>query len=280
VEPKQPINRRFVVCAQFLARRVNAMGKDRHQKNRQNRLAPFVPMLVGTLDSEAWRAMSHGARSLYVALKRRYNQTTHNNGRIFLSQRNAAEELNSHHGEIARWFRELQHYGFIVRTAVGSLGVYGRGKAPHWRLTEVGYMGEGPTREFDRWDKTKFRDKKTGSRAGNGAGSVPKKEHTGVQEMAHIKTQKRAGNGAHTAAPGVPEMAHISRLPSASLPAPAPPASHDDEGSAVASVTALHRFEHLTIWCALSASAVGRLREQRFLLRAQLLLTRPALTAA
>ena len=38
---------------------------------------------IGTRDFEAWRAMSHGARSLYVALKRRYNSSLHNNGRIF-----------------------------------------------------------------------------------------------------------------------------------------------------------------------------------------------------
>jgi hypothetical protein len=38
--------------------------------------------------------MSDGERSLYVALKRRYNQTTHNNGRIFLSQRDAAKGSN------------------------------------------------------------------------------------------------------------------------------------------------------------------------------------------
>jgi hypothetical protein len=103
------------------------------------------------------------------------------------------------------------------------------GKAPHWRLTELGYMREGPTCEFDRWDKTKFNDKKTESRAGNGARGVLEMAHTSVPEMAHTKPEKRAGNGAHTAAPGVPEMAHISRLPSNCLP-PTLRASHDDEG--------------------------------------------------
>src|SRR4051812_30028083 len=102
----------------------------------KSRLPPFVPLLVGTLDAPAWRALSHGARSLYIALKRRYSPNSHNNGRMFLSQRAAALEINSHHNEVARWFRELQHYGFIVCTSRGSLGVDGKGKAPHWRLTE------------------------------------------------------------------------------------------------------------------------------------------------
>ena len=36
--------------------------------------------------------MSHGARALYVALKRRYNRDFQNNGKIYLAQRKAAEE--------------------------------------------------------------------------------------------------------------------------------------------------------------------------------------------
>jgi hypothetical protein len=50
------------------------MGRDRHEKDRQQqRLPPFVPLLIDTLDQPAWRALSHGAQMLYVALKRRFN---------------------------------------------------------------------------------------------------------------------------------------------------------------------------------------------------------------
>src|SRR5262249_43331941 len=105
------------------AGQVYVMGRDKHEMRHKNRLPPFVPLLIATLDSPAWRAMSHGAQSLYVALKRRYNVKNHNNGRIYLSQRQARQELRSHHNEIARWFRELQHYGFIVMTTPGMLGV-------------------------------------------------------------------------------------------------------------------------------------------------------------
>ena len=45
---------------------------------------PFVMIVHEVLDSEAWRTMSHGAKSLYIALKRYYIQSLHNNGKIFL----------------------------------------------------------------------------------------------------------------------------------------------------------------------------------------------------
>jgi hypothetical protein len=101
--------------------------------------------------------MSHGARSLYTAIKRRYNANNHNNGRLWLSTRDAAKEIGSSSEEIVNWFRELQHYGFIVMMQPGRLGVEGKGKAPHWRLTELGYMHDAPTRDFMRWDGTKYR---------------------------------------------------------------------------------------------------------------------------
>jgi len=103
----------------------------------KGRLAPFVPLLKDTTNTPAWRALSHGARSLYLALKSRYSTNFKNNGKIYLSTRDATEELGAHsyRDNVRRWFRELQYYGFIVMTQGGHLGVEGRGKAPHWRLT-------------------------------------------------------------------------------------------------------------------------------------------------
>jgi hypothetical protein len=133
----------------------------------KGRLPPFVPLLKETLASPAWRALSHGARSLYVCLKARYSSNLHNNGRIWVSQRMARNEIRSGTNEIARWFRELEHYGFIVQTKGGSLGLNGKGTAPHWRLTECGHMRDPPTRDFMKWDGTRFRDSKIESRNGN-----------------------------------------------------------------------------------------------------------------
>lgn len=158
------------------------MGRDKHEKERlKNRLPPFVPVLIDTLDQPAWRAMSHGAKMLYIALKRRYSLSSHNNGRIFLSQRMAAKELNSHHNQIARWYRELQHFGFIVMQTPGFLGVAGKGQAPRWRLTELSYMRDLPTRDFKRWDGKPFINK-IKPRAGKASRGVQENWRNSVQE--------------------------------------------------------------------------------------------------
>ena len=121
----------------------------------------FVKLMLETLDAPAWRALSHGARGLYVALKRRHQLDTNNNGNIFLSQRQAVVELGSNRSYVARWFRELEHYGFIVMTRPGSLGLKGKGKAPHWRLTELAYKNDPPTRDFLNWNGVPFQAQKT-----------------------------------------------------------------------------------------------------------------------
>lgn len=133
--------------------------KDRRDKGRIS--GPFVPMLTETMATAAWRAMSPYARVLYVAVKSRYSFKAKNNGRIYLSVRQAAEETGLNKDTVARSFRELSYYGFIVMTNPGCLGVEGRGKAPHWRLTEIGYMTDPPTRDFLRWDGVIFHEQKT-----------------------------------------------------------------------------------------------------------------------
>jgi hypothetical protein len=199
----------------------------RHSKGR---LAPFVPLLKDTLSSPAWRATSHGARSLYVALKLRYSSNFNNNGRIFLSQRDAAVELNSHHTQIARWFRELRHYGFIVMTDAGCLGVDGKGKAPHWRLTELGYMHEMPTKDFMRWNGQSFSSKYLEPRAGNPARGAPEIQHSSVLEIQHTQAPNRAGNPAHRDSPTVPEIQHITRFTTPTLAESAQSGDADDLG--------------------------------------------------
>jgi hypothetical protein len=129
-------------------------------------VAPFVPLDKEVMSSPAWRAASYGARWLYMHLKRRWSFKQKNNGFLFLSHRVAMKEIGTpHRDSISRWFRELQHYGFIVQTAAGCLGVDGKGKAPRWRLTEVEALGGRngntwmlPTKDFNRWDGTRFRD--------------------------------------------------------------------------------------------------------------------------
>jgi hypothetical protein len=121
----------------------------------------FVPLLIEIQDAPAWRATGHGARSLYMALRRHYNSTIENNGKIYLPQRVAQKELGSSgRTEIVRWFRELQFYGFIVMTSAGYLGVNGHGRAPCWRLTELPCKGEPATKDYLAWAGAKFADPK------------------------------------------------------------------------------------------------------------------------
>jgi hypothetical protein len=119
-----------------------------------------VPLLKATLDAPAWRAMSYGARNLYVALKRRVPK---GRNRAYLSYRHAQTEIGAKSPRmIQEWFKELEHYGFIILVQHGCLGVEGKGKSPHWRLTELGMTSkasadgifEPPTNEFMKWNGT------------------------------------------------------------------------------------------------------------------------------
>jgi hypothetical protein len=126
----------------------------------KGRLPPFIPIDVEMFHCAAWRELSHGARSLYTSLRSRYSLKMHNNGRIFLSYTTACRELRSGRTQIARWFRELQWYGFIAQTSEACLRGDGKGKAPHWRLTELGVRKgsdlEYPTKNYLRWDGKSF----------------------------------------------------------------------------------------------------------------------------
>ena len=126
----------------------------------KGRLPPFVPVLKDTMKTAAWKALSHGARSLYVTLKGRYNIKLHN--AVYVSTRDAEEELGQYstRRNVMRWFRELQHYGFIVMVSPAHHGVNGHGKAPHWRLTEEWYLSKAPTRDFLSWDGIPFTEKR------------------------------------------------------------------------------------------------------------------------
>lgn len=128
-------------------------------RDKGKRLPPFVPLYKHMIGHPAWHALSHGARSLYTALKSRYN--TNQERAVYLSTRVAAKELGSHRDQISRWFRELEHYGFIVMVTSAHLGVEGRGKAPHWRLTADWFAGQAPTRDWEKWDGSPFRDQKS-----------------------------------------------------------------------------------------------------------------------
>jgi hypothetical protein len=126
------------------------------RKNKAYKIrGQFTPLFYETTRSPAWKQLS--LRALFIALRMRCFK---NNGHVYLSQREAEEELGrGSRNHIANWYRELGHYGFIVKTEAASLGVDGKGKAPHWRITDLptGSGGETPaTKDFLRWDGTVF----------------------------------------------------------------------------------------------------------------------------
>ena len=143
----------------------------------KGRLTPFVPVLHATLDTPAWRALSHPARSLYISLKRRVPKGRNT---AYLSYRDAAAEMSCSKTTVALRYQELQHFGFIVLDRHGCLGVNGKGQSPRWRLTELGQTSrtssnglfEAPTNNFLRWDGTPFsprpKNKTPSTREGQG----------------------------------------------------------------------------------------------------------------
>ena len=183
-------------------------------RNSKNRLPPFLPLLVDMLDAPATKALSRGAFRLYVALKRECNPNTSDrrNGRVYLSQRRAHQELRSKREQIARWYRELEFYGFIVMTERGCLGLDGKGKAPRWRLTELGYMNDPPTKDFLRWRGAKFRDQRI-QNPGPEIGSTlaPKTGPLLAPKSGPPKAESGPENGAKGKAASGPENGSITK---------------------------------------------------------------------
>lgn len=110
---------------------------------------PFVQVLKPTLRESAWMALPFGARCLYIALKARWNG--HNNGELYLGVREGAKELGASKASIERWFHALVEHGFIRKTRGAFLGLNGNAQATRWRLTEVGYMNQQPTKDYQHW---------------------------------------------------------------------------------------------------------------------------------
>ena len=191
-------------------------------KRDKGRLPDFVPLIKSTLKTPAWRAMSHGARSLYVSLKVRYNTRLQNG--VYMSARMGAEELGSSKDYVARWHHELQHYGFIrvVEGKEARLGSDGEGMAAHVRLTEHWYAGKPPTRDFERWEGTKFKYQKKKQKQK----PVPQSGDTPSHKLGTVEPPKRdisaqtcPTNWGHKESPGaVLQTGDITSLTTPSVP--------------------------------------------------------------
>jgi len=111
----------------------------------------FIQLDHSLYDCPAWQALKPGPRALYLEMRRRFYGF--NNGRIFLSQRDAAKALNVGRDTVEKYRADLVAKGFIVKTKGHHLGSEGIGQSAHWALTEEMLHGAKPTRNFMRWEK-------------------------------------------------------------------------------------------------------------------------------
>jgi len=123
------------------------------KRKRQRTIdGPFVAVRLAILDLPAWRMMSPVARLLWIELRRELSKGFVNNGKIFLSCRDAAKKLDVHKDTICSRYFELEHYGFLRKTTGTYLGLDGRGLAPHYRFTDLAHGTHPATRDYEKWD--------------------------------------------------------------------------------------------------------------------------------
>ena len=112
---------------------------------------PFVKLHKGTIESLAWRELSHGGKCLFIEL---WSKTDNADHRSYLPYREAARKLKASRHKVREWFAELRHCGFIFMLQEYALGVDGKGRASLWRVTDKGTVRGGyepPTNDFLRW---------------------------------------------------------------------------------------------------------------------------------
>jgi DNA-binding transcriptional regulator YhcF (GntR family) len=120
------------------------------RRRQGGKLAPFIAMDRHQHKSAAFAALSAVAQALLVHLTYNYNTKLMN--AVWLSTRDGAKKLHVSKGSVANAFRELEHYGFIVKVQGAYLGVSGIGTSAHYRLTSQRYGEVGATRDYEKWN--------------------------------------------------------------------------------------------------------------------------------
>jgi hypothetical protein len=128
---------------------------------------------------------------------------------VGMSARQAAKLLNTTDFHIAiRMLKQAVHYGFLVKTSDGHLGVNGKGVAAQFRLTDEPYLGQPATLDFKRWNGTLFEEKPRSKKQNP---VVP--DTTGISEnpakTANLKTSPLLCQTQHSI-----KALHLLRLPS------------------------------------------------------------------
>ena len=125
-------------------------GRRADKSGRSSGGPPFVQLYRYLLDSAAWLSLSPYARTVFVVLLQCYNGR--NNGRLCLSQRDAARLGGMAEGTARKALGELQDRGFIELATPGSFTTKVR-HAAEWRVTAYpdDVTGELPSKAFMSW---------------------------------------------------------------------------------------------------------------------------------
>jgi hypothetical protein len=128
----------------------------------------YVSLKYSVLESPAYRALSCGARCLLIELLRLWNGS--NNGKLFLSIREAAKLVGCANDTAAKLFDELMAKGFIKLNERGWFSSQG-GLASTWIITDCPILAQPhaipPTREYLQWNGTDFELPKRTARSGS-----------------------------------------------------------------------------------------------------------------
>jgi hypothetical protein len=125
-------------------------------KRKRQSKGPYVAVPKRIMETPAWRAMSPEGRLLWVDLRGWLRNDGLNNGKVHRSCRAAADALGLSKNTVARRFAELEHYGFLRKTAPGFLGSDGRGIAAKYQFTDLAHGTHPPTRDYEKWDGELF----------------------------------------------------------------------------------------------------------------------------
>ena len=114
----------------------------------------YVRLEHSTMNTPAYRSLSPNARAILLELMKRYNGF--NNGEVGLGCREAGEAIGRSRNCAMRAFKELEDKGFIKCREPGAFTRKNR-MATTWILTEYGFHGQRPTKDYRNWRPTKFK---------------------------------------------------------------------------------------------------------------------------
>jgi len=93
---------------------------------------------------------------LWIELRGWLKNDWSNNGRMWLSDRDAEKAIGINKSTVVRAYAQNEHFGFLRQTSGGCLGSDGQGFAAHYRFTDLPYDTHPPTRDFEKWDGSPF----------------------------------------------------------------------------------------------------------------------------